>query len=99
MGKRLPGRRRGRPAFRPRLIENLRLEQHVPEALRPFQIDRQEQAAQADEREGDQVAGAGQRVIFLVARQVDEGGDEVRTRGDAAPGETVSSKYAAPAMQ
>ena len=56
----------------------------MPEALRPFQIDGQEQAAQADEWEGDQIAGAGQRVIFLVARQVDEGGDEVRTRGDAA---------------
>ena len=48
-------------------MDDFGLEQHVPEALRPRQIERQEQAADDDQRQGDLIADAGQLAVAIVA--------------------------------
>src|SRR5579864_4821934 len=73
-----------RPAFGQRLMDDFRLEQHVPEALWPLQVYNQEQPAQANERESEPVSGSGQRPVFLLAEHLGQTGDEIRPRRDAA---------------
>src|SRR5262249_29845647 len=72
------------PTLVERIVDPLGLEQHVPEALGPVEIDDQEDPADGYQRERQQVAQARQRAVLRAADDVDERGQEVRPRGEAA---------------
>jgi hypothetical protein len=52
-------------------MHRLRAKEHVPEAQRLAQVERQQQAADGDQDQRQQVAGLRQRPVLLAAYQVD----------------------------
>src|SRR5215216_5563332 len=73
----------------------VRLPDHVPEALRPRQIDDQQWAAYDDGDQGDQIADAGHAPVEAVAEEIEETGEEGGAAGDAAQ-EEVDDDVPAP---
>src|SRR5262249_30772040 len=73
-----------RPTRRQGILHALRLQHHVPEPLRPLQIDDEKHRAQDDERKRDAIADMRQGTILFMAEQFDERAEEVTSRGDAA---------------